>query len=599
MIQPLPLRLRLMPGEPSHGAFLRLSARNGARSPKHFASALGRSVRAILAGHHQEEIEAWAGLPPGALAQFSARPSAITRIVDLGNEKVALGDWSIRQRRICPLCIAEDCHNAQSNDLPTEAAIHHRAYWDVQSISSCHKHHVVLAAECHRCQRPLSWADPAIGKCSSGCDLTTATPTKATEKLGQYLASRLGFGTAPKHPQLDCFEYRHVIRFCELLGLLKLQGWSEKMPNRSTAECVAARSQGFSISNDVDQNIWPLLDKTLACSRAKSRSNGIIASYGWVYSQWASQDLPVAKPIQTILRAHAVANGVIAPQESILGFDTSPTFSIQQIRSELGSGHNSTRRRLAAIGHIPTATRRGVKCAIDPNAVRVIQELPPKTGLGTRSIGKRLGVGRGCVCDLLILGLLDECEDGRSERAIENFSKLLMGKCGGTPPSDARSVREAAKNRNIRLAHVLSAIAGGQLSAWLAPRSSSQSLAERLMVVPSQIRAEVDKSIPITKTSRILSLHPEAVSQLVTFGVLTRIDGRGLSSESIAKFYQRFVALAPLAHARATTSRALARDFAVHGIEPAFAPPQFRQILYRRCDLRKYEEFSYLASQYG
>ena len=599
MIQPLPLRLRPIPGEPSHGTFLRLSARNGARSPKHFASALGLSVRAVLAGHHREEIEAWAGLPPGVLAPFSAHPSHITRIVDLGNEKVDLGDWSLRQRRVCPLCIAEDCHNAQSNDLPNEAAIHHRAYWDVQSISSCHKHHAPLLFECQQCRRPLSWTDPAIGKCGGGCNLTTATPTNPREELDRYLASRLGFGTASKRPQLDGFEYRHAVRFCELLGHLKLQEWSEKLPRRSPAECAAARSHGFSISNDLDQNLWPLLDKVLACSRAKSRSSGIIAAYGWVYSQWVSEDLPVAQPIRSILRAHAVANGVIAPQEPILGFKASPTLSIQQMRSVLRSGHNSTRRRLSAAGHIPQATRRGVKCAIDPRAIQAIQELPTATGLGTRLIGKRLGVGRGCARELLVLGLLDDCQNGRTEQAVDDFAFVLIAKCGAFPPSDAKCVKEAAKSRNIRLADILSAIAAGQLSAWLMPESSNLSLAQRLMVVPSQVQVRNDESIPITKAAKLLSLHPEAVGQLVKVGFLSRTNGRGLSAESIATFNQRFAALAPLAYVHRTTSRALARDLESHGIEPVFAPPQFRQILYRRRDLAAHGKISISAGENG
>jgi hypothetical protein len=371
------------------------------------------------------------------------------------------------------------------------------------------------------------------------------------------------------------------------------------MPNRSTAECVAARSEGFSIANDVDQTLWPLLDKTLACSRAKSRSIGIIAAYGWVYSQWASQDLPVAKPIQTILRGHAVANGVIAPQESILGFYTSPTLSIQQIRSKLGSGHNSTRRRLSTVGHIPSATRRGVKCAIDPNAIRAIQELPPCTSLGTRMIGKKLGIGRGCARDLFVFGLLSSREGARSERAIDDFAVHLIAKCGATPPSEARSVKEAAKNRNVRLANVLSAIAVGQLPAWLKPKSSGQSLAERLMVVPSQIWADSDKSIPLTKAARRLSLHPQAVSQLVKRGLLARIDGRGLSARSVSAFDRSYIALAPVAHARTTTSHALARQLASDHILPAFAPPEFRQIIYNRRLLENSPKHGVLSAVHG
>jgi hypothetical protein len=584
-----------MRGEPSHGAFLRLAARNGARSPKQFASALGLSWRSILAGHHREAIEAWAGLAPGALIAFSVRPSAITRIVNLNSENIALGDWSIRQRRICPLCLAEDCQVAQANRLPAEAVVHHRAYWDVQSIRSCPKHKLLLVIECQRCHRQLGWADPAVGKCRSGCDLSSATSTKISDEYDQYLASRLGFGTAPNLPELDSLEYRHAVRFCELLGLLKLRGWSEKLPRRSTAEFAAAGSQGFLISKDLDRNLWPLLDQTIAGSAAISRTNGIIAAYGWVYTHWASEDLPVAKAIQSILRTHAVANGVIATQEPILGFGASRTLSIQQIRAELGSGHNSTRRRLSAVGLIPSATRRGVKCAIDPGAIRAILEFESATTLGTRMIGKRLGVGRGCARDLLVLGLIDEAQGVVSEQALDDFSKLLLGKCRLTPPSDATSVKVAAKNRNIRLAHVLCAIARGQLSAWFAAPTSSQFLAERLMVVPSQIQIGVDKSIPVTKAARILSLHPEAVSEFVKCGKLSRANGRGLCAESIAIFDQQFVALAPLARARKSAPRALMRDLVTQGVKPAFAPPKFRQVLYRRRDLQELSQFSGFA----
>lgn len=588
-----------MPDEPSHGAFMRLSARNGARSPKQLAVTLGVSMRAVLAGHHIEKIEAWAGLPSDSLAQFSARPNHITRIVDLKNEKIALGDWSIRQRRICPLCICEDCDIAKSIGLPAEAIIHHRGYWDVNSIACCHKHHVSLLANCVRCHRPLGWADPAIGKCSSGCNLAPAAQTIAADEFNQYLASRLGFGTAPNQPQLDCLEYRHVVRFCELLGILKLQEWSKKMPSRSPSGAAEARRDGFLIAKDLIRNLAPLLDKILAASRAESQSNGIIAAYGWVYSQWASEDTPVAKTIQSILRNHAVANGVIAPQEPILGFNTSVTLTIQQIRLRLGSGHNSTRRRLSAIGCIPKATRRGVKSAIDLSAVRAIQDMPPEADLGTRMVGKKLGVGRGCARDILVLGLIDEIKYGRSIVAIDEFAKHLIAKCSAIPPGEARSLREAAKSRNIRLAHVLSAIAADQLSVWLAPKSSKKPLAERLMVLPCQIQAGEDKAVPVTKAAKILSLHPEAVSLLLATGFLSRINGRGLCPDSIIRFDQHFIALAPLAHARNTSSRALVSTLNSQGIRPAFAPPEFRQILYRRRDLEKYNKCSAAVQLHG
>lgn len=574
-----------MDGEPPHGAFMRLAARNGARSPGHLAKTLGISMRAVMAGHHQTQIEIWAGLPKGSLARFYVQASANTRIVCLAGQKIALGDWSTNQRRICMACLTGDRSVAAAQGLPADAVIHTRAIWDVRSIITCPVHDSSLTDRCPKCKRVLSWSDPAVGKCGGGCDLDAESQVVITDPLSRYLAARLGFGEAPGEPHLDHLEYRHVVRFCELLGLAKVRCWSPYLERRTRADTVSARRTGFSNLGDFDRNFWAMLDAILASRPCVAQPKGMIAAYGWVYNYWASHGGPIAGPIRRRLREHAAANGIIATDEPLFGLKTPPTVTIKQLRAALGSGYNSTRRELIGAGLRPQGTRRGVSSAIPMQAIGVIRNARLQLPLGTRAVGKKLGVGRGCARDLIALKLIGRCAGGCAPEEVDRFETRLTERCGSDGHVLAIPVTQAARSRNIRIAYVLEAILAGRLRAWLSPDGPSLPIAARLLVVPPEIAVEPKSSVPIAKAAKLLKLHPEAVSQLVMRGCIARVDGRGVCVQSVAAFLRTFMPLAPVARQRRTSSRDLARQLAKNDVYPAFEPPSYRQLVYERAKL--------------
>jgi hypothetical protein len=66
-----------------------------------FAKTLRLQRNSIMAGHHREEIAALAGLDADHLARWSVRVSSRTQLVEIGNEELALGDWTASERRVC------------------------------------------------------------------------------------------------------------------------------------------------------------------------------------------------------------------------------------------------------------------------------------------------------------------------------------------------------------------------------------------------------------------------------------------------------------------------------------------------------------------
>lgn len=574
-----------MYGEPPHGTFMRLAVRNGARSPVHLATAMGVSMRSILAGHFRIEIEAWAGLPKDSLDQFSVQVNAKSRIVQFGQQKIALGDWSIRQRRVCPVCLADDRSRAYAQQLPADACMHHRAYWDVMTISNCPTHNVCLVSRCPKCSRHLSWSDPAVAKCGSGCDLATSSDPSSADPLSTYLASRLNFGPVRAQPLLDSLEYRHAVRFCEFVGLMKLRGRSERLHRRSPTEAMTARRSGYAQLDDFDRTFLANLDNILAMKPCSAKSSGMIASYGWVYTYWASQGGTVSEPIKRKLRTHAIRNGIIAPDEPVFGYDVRPTLNMKQLRSSIGGGFSSTKRKLIEANLVPKGMRRGVSSAIDFQAIDAIKNSDSNPLLGTRAIGERLGLGRQCVRDLMELKLLQSNVEGCTIEEIKTLEVRLSECANGGSHHQATPLKVAARNRHVRLARIIEAILEGRIRTWLLPERPDAPLATRLLVVPAEIFSVPKRSIPITIAAKMMKLHPEAVGQLVAKSYIKRLDARGVCPRSIAAFSRRFVPLAPLASALGTSSRDLARQLAKNNTHPAFEPPVWRQLIYERSKL--------------
>jgi hypothetical protein len=340
----LQLRLRPKEHEPSHGAFLRLATRNGAKGIFDFAKALRLQRNRIMAGHHRAEIAALAGLNGDDLAKWSVKVSPQTRLVQIGNEQVALGDWTASERRVCPHCIKEDTADAVRLGIDPDWFISHRSIWDVNSIGACIRHGVSLENRCTACGFKLSWSDPKIGTCRFGCDLGKLIGRSRIADIDYYLAGRIGTYPQSQNPILDQLSYKHAVSLCERLGLAAKGEFSADKPRLNRAVRRKALVVGYQQTLDFAVSMTVILDRIVDSSRLQHRKRGLINSYGWVYIEWAKADKPYADILRPILLQHAVQRGIISEGESRDDCPSSGLLSIKDICNERRSSFATVKR---------------------------------------------------------------------------------------------------------------------------------------------------------------------------------------------------------------------------------------------------------------
>jgi hypothetical protein len=580
----LPLRIRPKEFEPSHGAFLRLAARNGAKGIADFARALQLKQSSIMAGHHQCEIAAMAGLDADDLAKWSISISRYTRLVQLGNEQIALGDWTISERHVCPHCIKQDTAAAVKLGIDANWFISHRSIWDVGSVGACIHHRVALENRCTACGIKLSWSDPNIGKCRSGCDLGKLVGRNRIADIDYYLAGRIGTYPKSHNPNLDQLIYKHVVSFCDRLGIAAKGEFSVNKPRLTSKMRRKALCVGYGHTFDLAKSVPAILDRIVENSRLQHQKRGLMNSYGWIYTEWAMSNKPYAELLLPLLLQHATRNGIISEGERRSGRPLQGLLSIHDICKERGSSFATVKRQLLELSLIPKGTRPGVRAAIQRPALESLEILDAAKSLGTRSVGSLLGVGRACARELCELGLLGSASNPPRHSDVFDFITHLKRLCKKNPPEGLVTLREASRHRSIRLATLISEILHKRLKAWAFHPANHASVIDTILVNANSISGTRRLHMPLTEAANLLNIHPEALGKLVKRGVIERQHGRGLDPNKVAEFGCRYMTIGILASRFKTSSKALKERLSKYGLEPAFGPPEIRQIIYRRAE---------------
>lgn len=581
----LPLRLRLVMGEPGHGALMRLAGRNGEARAGWFATSLGLDHREVLAGHHVATIAARAGLDPDELARFSPSIDAPTRTVLLGGQEVALGDWSTSSRRACAGCCAKDEEEARVTGREVDWVVAHRAFLDVRSIGRCPIHRLLLYDCCPGCGAALLWSRAPLGACPQGCRLSRFNFRSDLDVgLDRYLAARVGFGPAVVMPLLDGLSYRRVAQLLERVGRLELLGWTRRLARQTPEADALARRRGFVMVGDWPASLYRALDGILrAASEAAGVEDGIIARYGWVYPDWlAVEDDEVVALVAPIVRGHAVSNGVVARDEPMLGHRPPPTISLTAAARLGGMSLKRTRALLESAGVIPDGSRRGVAFALEPTAVAATTTARKTMGLTREGAAGLLGTSRSRVADLLRAGLLEH--EGRHVAAssIETLLRLLRSKHRSQPaPPSAVALPRACRGRGVPLAEACTAIVAGRLAVWGPQVEADLGM---LLVRPEDLGTPRCQ-LSLAAAARRLGVHTQCMGQLVRAGAVARSDDGGVDAASLELFARLYVPASAVAVASGRAARPLIVDLRRDGVLPRFGPPDFRQTIYLRAAL--------------
>jgi len=519
-----------------------------------------------------------------SLIAASPRRETGTRIVTIGNAQTRLGDWTISSRRYCPECFAQDRVMASGREAKWSAW--HRNHWDVLSITTCTEHQRQLVTGCPVCGSALGWSKVPLDRCACGADLVAYPDNERQQVKLDAVFTDMVTGAQTMLPRLQGKLMSHASAYYTYLGGIKL-GWRESLPPRG-AMAWLQRDAGFAIDSAGDKAITARLDMILQGRPAPTngRNLGLMAAYGWVWRSWLG--VPIANPMVTELRAklleHAEANGVIAKGErSRVGM------TLGEARQALGSGHNRTRRLMAAEHLLAPQARRGVAMTIDAERVR---ELAIHRGhlVDARTAANLLGIARGQFRALAAAGIVAADKrmmelDGvklYDPDALATMISSLTEKLPRLLSLSARCARlpDACRDESASLVAALRAIGNGTLF----PVATVPGTGLRMLVVVTQeLRHLRTARLTVMEAARQLDLHPEAARWLAKRG-LFRSGDAVVDQSAVDGFRAKFCTAAQIGLALGITGRQASANMRTQNIIPVFGPPGCRQSIYRHSD---------------
>lgn len=592
----LPLRLRARPGEPAHGALVRLAVRHREPDVRRFAALYGCRMADVLAGRGAGRIARLAGLDAAELMRHTPALDVPRRVVGLSGEQVLLNDWTTRRRRWCPECLREDRLRTES---ASSVACWHRAAWDVGSVASCPLHRLALVDLCPSCGSPQGWDGPSIDGCRCGADLALAPAARLQAACGaasDYAAGRLGLGPRRSVPLLDGLALKDVLAQLERLGECALLGHRALKPERSQEGARAAREAGMAVALAWPGAFLAVLDEVLAAARAARAARGMIGSYGWIYAKWAARPMPdgFADEVRGVLAGHARRNGVVPVGERLFGEPQTGTLTLRAVARLFGQGYAGTRRRLAATGMLPGAVRQGVGAPLELRAVSSLQA-SMSGELELADVGRRLGTARSQTRTIVIGGLLAPVAalPGARRFRASDVDALLERLRSHAPPALAElpdgvsSLPSACKAARVRILVACKAILAGQLP--VRGTCSHVPGLRGILVTTADVGAlRPVAGFSVEAAAAALHIHHEAVRWLVRSGVLACLPGKkgaAISPRALEAFQHRYVTGADIAVWMGTSSRHAAALLAEQGVASAFGPPLCRQLIYERAAL--------------
>lgn len=582
MISRLPLSLRAHPDEPAHGVLMRLGIRNGYRSARRFARSLGINFRKVFAGADTSHIAFMAGLVPETVRHCSPTVVLPDRKVDLCGQCLELADWSARDRRYCAACYALDLEEAHRLEIPSDHYVSHRTFWDVRLIAACPEHRISLESHCHCCGRKLGWQVTDLRRCSHcQTDLLAAPCSIIADPVGEYVAARLK-GNASANDALDHLPLSRAMRLCERLGQIESVGPLHTLPRQSDEALFRARAEGFRIVQDLERSMLLALDTVV---RPDVKSNGLIASYGWIYGEWLACPDGVNDQVRPILLKHAVRNGVISGEEPRLGNDPRDTVTMTQAARQMHMGYKRARALASEAGIVPRGSRRSVAFTLNPDDVANLQSTARSTSY-IRGTAQRLETGKSQVRDLLAAGLLHRAVDGAvASASVDQLLESLSSQCReSSSPADLVRIGVAARNAAVPLWRIVRAAQEGSLPCWQLVGNGLSGFGVLLRDVFA-LRA-TPRKLSVEAAARQIGVHHECARAMARCGTIADAEGL-ITAESIAHFKREFVVGSKLAAELQRSPRTVHRQMLNAGVHPVFDLATHRQAVYRRLDVTR------------
>ena len=600
MTTPRPLGLRVRPrfGETAQSLVTRLSWRHGMADATTFSSWIGTPLAELASGRRVEELASLAGVNHAELALSTARHDPLRRHVLLRAERLRRLDWSAATRRWCPSCFADDIDEAGREGLDDADLVSHRAWWDVLPLATCPVHATRLCERCAACGTSPIWGIAPLNRCACGASLAHRGEGGATVgACDRFMYDRMTGQVC--HPALlRGSPLSSALPILRWLGQAEEGSWNRRWPkvgNRTPASRDLLEA-GVRIASDWPDAFVDILNRGLSANVGNGA--GMLAAYGWVHEQFVFRlkASEVGNAIRATLREHAVANGVVAIDEAVLGFPSNEgTVGLTEACSLLGSGFARARRTLTAQRCVPRGSRRGVRHTIDR---RTLLSLAARRNgrLDMRGVGSMLSLSRGTVRTIVASGLLDPAdrtEAGDLARSFDEMAvrRLVVGLASRVDAAgegdEVVDLAGASRCSGSNVAAILERVGSGVLTPvrWSADGSLRDVRFRRSDF--SRPRRTGDGH-DLGEVARRTGIHPEAVRALAVSGLLK--GHRAASAWSFAEadveaFQRTYMSGAEVAAELATSPRSAIARLLGAGVLPVAEPPACRQTIFRRRDV--------------
>ena len=553
---------------------------------------IGVSLQKLSWGRDVEKLAVLAGVDGEILARFSPKVRWKPRGVAIAGEEFFFRDWTLRNRRWCPGCFRDDRATAEQLQKPGRSACWHRTFWDIRSVSACPVHQTLLAACCPRCGEEQYWTGPAVDWCRCGGDLAIAARDKGEpilDEAGRYIVGRLGLGERMTLPLIDALVLKEAMGVLERLGQVMMHGYKARRPLRQAGEPRLLRNFGAEIARAWPASFDSALDNVVRSSRQAGASVGWIATYGWIYGEWAARPLPdpFATELRARLREHAIRHQAIARDEPTFGATPAAALNIQDATKMLGMSTTRTKRLLVEEGLFPRGTRPGVPAVLDIEALSALKARMDAE-LTILQIAAKLGTGKAQAFAMASNGVFGQGSKRHGplrfdESQIERFLDDLVGKAWifKKVVYGLKRLSLACQVERVSLASAVSAVMDDRLRIYRKV-GDAPNLAG-LLVAPEDLRPlRYRKSgLSIEVAAEILAIHNDTARWLVHEGHIPSSGYAGVDPIAVAAFQKQFITATNLARKFHTSPRKIIELLDRQGVTVSFGP-SCRQAIYDR-----------------
>ena len=513
-------------------------------------------------------------------------------------------------KRICPLCIADDLERAGGEPH----AAHHaygRSEGMLGPLRACRRHGVSLVAvatgstpsEAHdfaAAVMPLAGDVAALRRMAE-----PVGPSSMEDYLRDRLAGRRGAGF------LDGLAWHAAADACQTIGAVATFGPDAGVEALGEGDRRAAGVAGFAIASRGVEGIRAFLSKLdRDYDGSRFSTDGPQARYGSLHRRLASalgeSDLD---PLRAVVSGHIVATTPVGPGDAVFGepVQRRVVHSIRSASLEYGIHPKRLRKILQAKGVLGEADEgKTDERAVFPaqinegvlkNAAGSLSLTEVETYLNAGRVQARLLMEGGFIRPFVEVKALKASEKNFAKADLDAFlDKLLAGTViVRKAPEGSHDIRRAAKRANCGAGEIVRLILDGKLR-WVGRLSGIQgyiSVLVDLDEVKGHVHGEARCGLTAVEVEKRLRTCTKTVKVLIANGVLpsstivnptNRCPTRVVAVEDVAHFETTYVSLNILAEERGVHFMRLQKMLVAAGISPALGRDVYHATFYRRAD---------------